>query len=99
MYSDNVAEAWNNFKIIFLSVLNNIAPVKEVRIRKCTKRTWITTDILQRIKSRNKAFLVYKSEKSNEAFNHFKDIRNEVQTLIYTAKKKYFADKLDEKHD
>ena len=49
---------------------------------------------------KNKAFQVYKSEKSKEAFNHFKDIRNEVQMLIYTAKKNYFADKLEEnKHD
>ena len=55
-------------------------------------------NILQRTESRNKAFQVIKSEKSNEAFNHFKGIRNEVQTLIYTAKKNYFADKLEEKN-
>ena len=63
------------------TVLNNIAPVKEVRIRQHTE-PWIITVILQRIESRNKPFQIYKSEKSNEAFNHFKDIRNEVQVFI-----------------
>ena len=85
MLIDNVVEAWHNFKSVFLSILNSIAPMKEVRIKQRTE-PWITTDILQRIESRDKASHVYKIEKSNEAFNHFKGIRNEVQTFIYSAK-------------
>ena len=95
MYSDNVAEAGHNFKTVFLSILNNIAPMKEVRIKQRTE-LWTTTDTLQRTETRNKAFHVYKIEKSNEAFNHFKGTRKEVQTLIYTPKKNYFADKLED---
>ena len=86
MLSDNVVEAWHNFKNVFLSILNNIAPMKDIHIEQRTEPR-ITTDVLQRNESRDKAFHVYKIEKSNEAFNHFKGIRNEVQTLICTAKR------------
>ena len=95
MSNDNVTEDWHNFKIVFLSILNNIASMKEVCIKQHTE-PWVTTDILQRIESRDTAFHVYKTEKSNEAFDHFKGISNEVQTLIYTAKKNYFADELED---
>ena len=32
VYSENVIDAWSRFKAIFLSVIDNIAPINEVRI-------------------------------------------------------------------
>ena len=37
MISDNVTEAWENFKEIFLSIINNMAPIKELRIKQKTE--------------------------------------------------------------
>jgi len=33
LLSDNVNEAWHNFKTMFLSVLDSIAPVKQIKVK------------------------------------------------------------------
>ena len=55
--SDNVIQAWENFKSIFMSAIDNIAPMKDVRTKQRTQ-PWITNEILQCIKDRDKAFRV-----------------------------------------
>ena len=56
MNGDIASVAWDNFKCLFLSVLDNIAPVKEVRIKQRTE-PWITSDILNSINERDKLFV------------------------------------------
>lgn len=97
--SDNVIQAWENFKSIFMSAIDNIAPLKEVRIKQRTE-PWITNEILQCIKDRDKAFRLYKKDSSDENFSIFKGLRNKTQTMIYTAKRDYFKEKVEnENHD
>ena len=91
---DNVSEAWNNFKLVFLSVIDSIAPVREIRVKQRTE-PWINSDILQCINERNKAFNVYKRTRSDEHFNAFKVLRNKAQSAIFKAKKNYFTEKLE----
>ena len=92
--SDNVIQAWENFKSIFMSAIDNIAPMKEVRIRQRTQ-PWITNEILQCIKDRDKAFRVYKKHSSDDNFSNFKELRNKTQTMIYTAKRDYFKENVE----
>lgn len=56
---DNVIDAWSNFKSIFLSVIDNLAPIKEVRFKHRTE-PWITDNILQNIQDRDKPFYKFK---------------------------------------
>ena len=95
--SDNVIEAWENFKSIFMSAIDNIAPMKEVLIKQRTQ-PWITNEILQCIKNRDKAFRVYKKDSLDAIFSIFKDLRNKTQTIIYTAKRDYFKGKVENKN-
>ena len=88
--SDNVVDAWEKFKSIFMSVVNNISPIKEVRIKQRTE-PWINAEILQSINDRDRAFKVFKGDKSEQNFSSFKDLRNKTQTLIYNAKKNFFS--------
>ena len=55
--------AWNNFKLIILSTLDTIAPVKFVRIKQRTEE-WVNSEVLDCIKDRDKAFYLFKREKS-----------------------------------
>ena len=71
--SDNVIQAWENFKSIFMSAIGNIAPMKEVSIKQRTQ-PWITNEILQCIKDRDKAFRVYKKDSSDDIFSNFKEL-------------------------
>ena len=54
MISDNVIDAWEHFKSIFMRIINNIVPMKQVRIEQRTEG-WINTEILKSIKDRDKA--------------------------------------------
>ena len=73
--SDNVVDGWGKFKSIFMSVVNNISPIKEVRIKQRTE-PWINAEILQSINNRDRAFKVFKGDKSEQNFSTFKDLRN-----------------------
>ena len=97
--SDNVTQSWENFKAILMSAIDNIAPVKETRTKQRTE-PWINNEILQSIKDRDKAFQLYKNEKSDENCSYFKELRNKTQTLIYNAKIGCFKEKVEnENHD
>ena len=92
--SDNVTQSWENFKAIFMSAIYNIAPVKEVCIKQRAE-PWINNEILQSIKDRDKAFQLYKNDKSDENYSYFKELRNKTQTLIYNVKRGYFKEKVE----
>ena len=94
MTSDNVIDAWSNFKTLFLSIVNNMSPIKEVRMKQRTE-LWVTNDILKSIKERDKAFRDFKKHKTEETFSIFKKLRNKTKNLILNAKRNYSKDKLE----
>ena len=96
MLSDNVSAAWDSFKSIFVSAVNNVAPLKQVRIKQRTE-PWMTQDILQSIKDRDFSFNIYKKDKTEENLNTFRKLRCRTQRLIHWAKHDYFKNKLEEK--
>ena len=77
-------------KSIFMSVVNNFSPIKEVRIKQRTE-PWVNAEILQSINDRDRAFKAFEGDKSEQNFATFKDLRNKTQTLIYHAKKIFFS--------
>ena len=94
LLSNNVSESWNSFKHIFLSIVDNIAPLKQIRIKQRTE-PWINSDILKIIQDRDNAFNHYKMYKNDVNFNNFKSLRNKAQYAIDKAKKSYFTDTLE----
>ena len=61
--------AWNNFRNLFLHVIDSTAPVLKQRTV-----PWIDSYILQAISDRDKAFKLYKRDRSIEHFNSFKTL-------------------------
>ena len=57
---ESVDMAWNMFKGYFLGVVDELAPVKEIRIKQRTE-PWMNADILELITLRDKAFLHFKN--------------------------------------
>ena len=94
LLSYNVSESWNSFKHIFLSIVDNIAPLKQIRIKQRTE-PWINSDILKIIQDRDNAFNHYKMYKNDVNFNNFKSLRNKAQYAIDKAKQSYFTDTLE----
>ena len=91
---DNACKAWELFKNLFVSVINNVAPVKQVRIKQRTE-PWIDSDILHAINLRDNAFTRYRKDKSVDNFNTFKVLRNKAQSMIKSAKKGFFTETLE----
>ena len=83
---DNVNSAWNSFKHIFLSILDQNAPMKRVRIKQRTE-DWIDSDVLQCIKDRDAAFYTYKRNKTEDNLLAFRESRNKAQSYIFKAKR------------
>ena len=55
-------------------------------------------NFLQCIKDRDKAFRVYKKDSSDDKFSNFKELRNKTHTMIYTAKRDYSKEKVENKN-
>ena len=81
MTSDNVIDAWSNFKTLFLSIVNNISPIKEVPMKQRTK-LWVTNDILKSIKELVKAFCDFKEHKPEETFSILKSFGTKPKILF-----------------
>ena len=90
-----VNSAWNAFQRIFLSVLNNVAPIKEVRVKQRTEE-WMDSEILDLIHQKDKFLHCFKKSKKEEDYKSYCKLRNMVQREIKRAKSEYFKDKIEE---
>lgn len=96
MNCQNVNEAWFNFKSLFTGVLDEITPIKQIRIKSRTE-PWMCSNILDLIRQRDKALHISNKNKENEELrNNFNSLRNKVQRKIKKAKSSYFKNKIKE---
>ena len=73
LFQINLLDADYNSVItsIFLSIVKNMAPIKEVRIKQRIK-LWVANDISKSVKERDKAFHDVKKHKTDETFSILK---------------------------
>ena len=77
----DVNDAWYKFKSIFLKILDEVAPIKHVRIKTRTE-PWIDSVILELIWKRDKLLHESNKDKQNkELRKEFNLIRNKVPTM------------------
>ena len=88
--SENVDEAWEIFKLHFLSELDLLAPLKEVRIKQRTK-PWINSDILDLIRNRDNSLTKFRRSKIEHGYNQYLFFRNQVNYKKVEAKADYFV--------
>lgn len=86
---DDIVLAWSS---LFLEIINKHAPIKIHRVKKKYQPDWLTPEILDHMKERNK----YKLNGNTEAY---KRLRNEISWLIEQAKKETYQTKIEEGKD
>ncbi len=97
--AETVDEAWNNFKNIFIKVIDKVAPVKEMRIKQRTE-PWITTQVLDMIKEKDGLISEYKKDKNNkDKYDKFCKSRNKLQQNRRKIKSEYISDKIQENYN
>ena len=92
---DDVDVAWSNFKDLFMSVVDKIAPLKEKRIKQRSE-PWITSELLDDIRTRDRALELFRKNKTYENYKYFCNLRNRVQYNIKKVKRDYFYNKISE---
>jgi len=83
---DSVNEAWERFKHLFVSVIDNIEPVKQLRIKQRTEPL-MDSDILQAIKERYSSFDKYRFNKLKNILIVLKFLEIKLRILYIIARK------------
>lgn len=92
---DDINAAYSHFIELITNIIDEIAPVKEIHIRKDTQ-DWVGQEVLEGIRSRDKLFTKFRSSKTQVDYVNFKKARIHVQKLINRKKKSFVVGKLNE---
>ena len=93
--SDCVETNWNVFRDVFLKIINQFAPIKEIRLKQRTE-PWMDHDILELIKERDRLLNIFRKSKNVEDHKNFSKVRNLLQRKIKKAKTEHISTKLEE---
>ena len=89
--SHDVEESWSYFKHNFMSVLDRLAPFKELRVKQRSE-SWLTSDILELIRQRDRCLAKFRRSKSQSDYDQFLYLRNQVRYKKDKAKSKHYID-------
>ena len=92
---ENVEKAWNIFKRFLLSVIDEIAPIKQIRVKQRTE-PWFSAEIKDLIHDRDKALHTFRKTKNSGYYSDYKMLRKKVQYEIKKAKTQYYKDKIED---
>ena len=70
----------------FFVVVNDMAPIKEIRIKQRTE-LWINNEIINSIKERDQAFREFKKRRTGEKFSVLKTYGIKLKVLSLTQKR------------
>lgn len=84
---DELIELWNGS---ILSVFDLHAPLKTARITK-SPAPWLTDNLKLMMRLRDKALLKFRKSRTDENWNHYKELRNFVNTAVRQEKKAYLG--------
>ena len=92
---ETVHDAYSDFVGKVTSVIDQIAPMKEIRVKN-NSPDWFDAEIHEEIETRDKLFAKFKKSKKSNNHKNYKKARNKVQHLINKKKKTFVVGKLNE---
>ncbi len=93
--SYDLESAWVTFKNLFVTILDDIAPFKQIRVKQRSE-PWFDTELRNLIQERDKMLIKFRKSKDHFFYSKYKVLRNKVQYKIKRAKSKYYQDKVEE---
>ena len=91
----DINEAYSDFTGKVASVIDEIAPIKEVRV-KSNSQDWFDAEINEEIERRDKLLTKFKKSRSHSDNENYKKSRNKVQHMIKDKKKNFVIGKLND---
>ena len=92
---DNINVAYSHFVELVTKIIDEVAPMREVRVRKNTQE-WMDQEVLEGIRIRDRLLTKFRSSRAHVDYVNFKKARNHVQNLIKKKKKSFVVGKLNE---
>ena len=92
--SSSPDEAWELFETKIRSVLNQMCPIKTIRINK-VKENWITNEILELIHDKDYCLRKAKETNNEDDWNIARRLRNRVINLVRYSKADYIKSNLE----
>ena len=90
----DVNSALTFFNNTFVSILDRVAPIKQIRIKQ-NSEPWITSEIIEKIRDRDNLLFTFRKHKKSDIYSNFCKLRNEVQNLVKSAKRDYISSQID----
>ena len=90
----DINEAYSDFTGKVASVIDEIAPIKEVRV-KSNSQDWFDAEINEEIERQDKLLTKFKKSRSHSDNENYKKSRNKVQHMIKDKKKNFVIGKLN----
>ena len=84
----DINEAYSDFTEKVASVIDEIAPIKEVRV-KSNSQDWFDAEINEEIERRDKLLAKFKKSRSHSDNENYEKSRNKVQRMIKDKKKNF----------
>ena len=91
----DINEAYSDFTEKVASVIEEIAPIKEVRV-KSNSQDWFDAEINEEIERQDKLLAKFKKSRSHSDNENYKKSRNKVQRMIKDKKKNFVIGKLND---
>lgn len=92
-----IDDAVEQFESLFLDVANRHAPLRTKRVRQRYTSPWLSEDILQAMRERNRLRKQACESGSPQIWAQFRNIKNKVNSMVKQAKKTYFTNALKTK--
>jgi hypothetical protein len=89
-------EAFSLFHDKITTIYNNCFPIRKVKIGYKTKLIWLSEDLKQMIKMKNKLYFKFKKYPSVENEYVYKNYRNRLNKLLKNAEREYYNNLLME---
>ena len=88
----NVDDAVNEFESMFLDVADHHAPLRRKRVRHKNPTPWLTADIVEVMRMRDKAKKQASAKNSPQLWVEYRKLKNKVNIMIKQSKKIYLTD-------
>ncbi len=86
---DNIDEMWDYWKSLYLSVINNHAPLRKVRVRQ-KSIPWMTEEVRRLARARNYFRKKFRRTKDPKDWEYFRRLRNLVTKKLKGAQCNHF---------
>lgn len=96
--SNDANEAYDKFLYVFKQLYHSCFPLKVRGLKRKTRKPWVTIELREEIKTKDKLFKVFLNTRSADDLKVFKKYRNRLTKKLRKARAEYYSTLLEVKN-